>query len=488
MVQCKWITKHKTPCTRPAIQDKYYCITHSHYEGVYTPEDIPFLKKCSNCTQFVKPNAITRQCPKCFNKHPIRLCKWNARSGKPCSYSALKHKTCCKAHSEFETKNICDYTHCTKCRLYYPNTHTKCSYCYPPNNICKAFTKYGKPCTHLVYNKDSIYCGVHSRYEGKIEPGDFVKLPICTGCSSYFHPDKLGYKTCSECRSRPKIISHQQKTKCEGVTQKGTICTNFAQDGDIYCREHQTYKRWKHLEEQGKHICKNWIRGCWNEIKETHYSRCEKCRSYEREQSKLLRNIRQTNIDTHVRHSPDTRLCITCNKIKGIEFFTSTKQAYNPDGTVDSIYTKNCNTCRRKIKWIDMKRNTRYRVDSREYKDRTKTYNSLLTVRYSQYKHTDSHLKCSDKYKCTLDRTLAYKLMSQECTYCKREPTRDYPNGLDRLDNTKGHIIGNVVPCCETCNMMKKRMNIRTTGLQIKHQYKVFRNIISPTGICECPF
>lgn len=33
-------------------------------------------------------------------------------------------------------------------------------------------------------------------------------------------------------------------------------------------------------------------------------------------------------------------------------------------------------------------------------------------------------------------------------------------NGVDRFDNTKGYTIGNSVPCCKYCNMMKRDMTI----------------------------
>ena len=31
--------------------------------------------------------------------------------------------------------------------------------------------------------------------------------------------------------------------------------------------------------------------------------------------------------------------------------------------------------------------------------------------------------------------------------------------GLDRVDNTKGYVVGNVVPCCTTCNRFKRKMD-----------------------------
>ena len=61
-------------------------------------------------------------------------------------------------------------------------------------------------------------------------------------------------------------------------------------------------------------------------------------------------------------------------------------------------------------------------------------------------------------------------LTGMECSYCGCLPAQsvkhphyngDYPyNGLDRIDNDKGYVLGNVVPCCGTCNRMKGTMSI----------------------------
>lgn len=55
------------------------------------------------------------------------------------------------------------------------------------------------------------------------------------------------------------------------------------------------------------------------------------------------------------------------------------------------------------------------------------------------------------------------KIIKQECYYCGKkndqcEARNDlffYHNGLDRLDNSKGYVKGNVVSCCTKCNMAK---------------------------------
>jgi len=62
------------------------------------------------------------------------------------------------------------------------------------------------------------------------------------------------------------------------------------------------------------------------------------------------------------------------------------------------------------------------------------------------------------------------QLTKQPCHYCGAEPSQvcgdekmygNYIyNGIDRVDNTKGYTIDNVVPCCGACNRAKDVMTI----------------------------
>lgn len=54
-------------------------------------------------------------------------------------------------------------------------------------------------------------------------------------------------------------------------------------------------------------------------------------------------------------------------------------------------------------------------------------------------------------------------LIINNCYYCGTKPnqieekfgTSFKHNGIDRLDSSKGYILGNVVPCCSKCNLAK---------------------------------
>jgi hypothetical protein len=50
-----------------------------------------------------------------------------------------------------------------------------------------------------------------------------------------------------------------------------------------------------------------------------------------------------------------------------------------------------------------------------------------------------------------------YDLMVENnCHYCGKEG----PNGIDRIDNLKGYVKNNCVPCCKHCNYVKGDLSI----------------------------
>lgn len=85
---------------------------------------------------------------------------------------------------------------------------------------------------------------------------------------------------------------------------------------------------------------------------------------------------------------------------------------------------------------------------------------------YLQYKHKS--IRRNIQFELSFEK---YKeLSSQCCYYCNALPnnkayTRSkngfyINNGIDRVDNSKGYIYNNVVPCCKTCNFNKADISV----------------------------
>jgi len=75
-------------------------------------------------------------------------------------------------------------------------------------------------------------------------------------------------------------------------------------------------------------------------------------------------------------------------------------------------------------------------------------------------------------------------LTKQNCFYCGEPPSSiiksrcnsgNYVyNGIDRLDNKIGYVIGNVVPCCSRCNLMKMELSVDDFKNKIIKIYNYF--------------
>jgi hypothetical protein len=85
-----------------------------------------------------------------------------------------------------------------------------------------------------------------------------------------------------------------------------------------------------------------------------------------------------------------------------------------------------------------------------------------------KYREIQRHAK-ERKIEMSLSEEKVKRIMTQNCHYCGIEPAmiaqanKNFNghfiyNGIDRMDNTKGYVEGNCVPCCRTCNVSKNAL------------------------------
>ncbi len=55
-------------------------------------------------------------------------------------------------------------------------------------------------------------------------------------------------------------------------------------------------------------------------------------------------------------------------------------------------------------------------------------------------------------------------LVSQSCHWCGRTPERANGMGVDRKDNSLGHVEGNLHPCCSICNYSRRHAGSEEWG------------------------
>jgi hypothetical protein len=83
---------------------------------------------------------------------------------------------------------------------------------------------------------------------------------------------------------------------------------------------------------------------------------------------------------------------------------------------------------------------------------------------FCRYRNAAKHHE--REFNLTYEQVLA--LTSQECFYCGCPPSHTVSqkkyngsytyNGIDRVDSSKGYLVGNTVPCCRTCNLAKNNL------------------------------
>jgi hypothetical protein len=100
-------------------------------------------------------------------------------------------------------------------------------------------------------------------------------------------------------------------------------------------------------------------------------------------------------------------------------------------------------------------------------------YHNLKVFYNSAATSYDQHLKrCEDKgFKCELTKSTFYELKECDCYICGKKSNSYHSNGIDRIDSKMGYIKNNCLPCCSSCNYMKKNYNFADF---VYHIYKMY--------------
>ena len=287
-------------------------------------------------------------------------------------------------------------------------------------SLCIWLNQKGNPCPWQACK--GKYCKRHSIYDGVFAEQDIPNLRACSGCKNMFKPEEEIMKICNKCKERGtinRIKKKEAKITCLGMTQKQTPCTFKCMPGDTYCEKHQSFKRWKQLTDAGENVCKNWIRGCF-ENTYAGLKSCKNCRDKEQtNENKLNQNKRLNALNYNDEKDEKNIMCVNCNSL-----------CDKSDATNDK-----CLKCYNAYCKVEQNRNPR-------------SDDGYLVKKIIECKKNADRRKIEWK----LSDQFAIQLFQSKCSYCNSFVVQ---NGIDRIDSSIDYIENNCVACCKHCNIMK---------------------------------
>ena len=133
------------------------------------------------------------------------------------------------------------------------------------------------------------------------------------------------------------------------------------------------------------------------------------------------------------------KLCSKCKIVKPLERFSKSPNC--KDGR-----RNDCKDCTNKQR----KESRRKNID--ETREKGRNYAKIWMAKNAEKRKMYDYAKIDDKKQRSNDLDIEYciDMMNKPCVYCGFV---DSPcNGLDRIDNNKGHLKTNCVTCCSLCN------------------------------------
>ena len=368
---------------------------------------------------------------------------------------------------------------------------------------------------------DSRFCKFH-QYMNEYTEEMLENLTLCNGCKKMYCLEK-DCKTCDNCRNRGK--KNRVKTREEVVLCEKEGCKFKKSEENKYCMKHQIWLFVDETKEKNKKMCANYLRGCRVQLDlEYAFTRCDECRSNEREKDKEKRKMtRETNENMP---NSQTRLCNTCNKELDLTYFVGVK----------SESTKTCSNCREQNRIQDAKRDKDHRNELArlaEAKPERKAVKQewvennydKVALKWMNYRHrkietlgVEEFLKKNNEYsknwrdknpeKCVeinenrknskqsqyniykngaenrnITFTISFEeycnLVEQPCYYCGIIQDKGF-NGIDKRYPSDGYILENCVSCCKVCNFTKGALS-DDVFIKRVHHILTYQNIVNGT-------
>jgi hypothetical protein len=150
--------------------------------------------------------------------------------------------------------------------------------------------------------------------------------------------------------------------------------------------------------------------------------------------------------------TPGMRICNRCERELPLSLDVFVK-----DGSRASGIGYECLECMRARKLLRGERTDTWKFQTMEARELTKSrqnkYNSTVSGRARLLRHRYRKIDSAMGRSSDITVEFMIDLIQKPCAYCG--DTED-PRGCDRIDNSRGHLMDNVVPACKACNCARQ--------------------------------
>lgn len=268
-------------CEGIRYSETKYCYRHRKYVKI----DSEGLSICmvQNCQK--NSYKKTKYCYK-HRTHDLGNCMGKKYNGKNCNGKLHRQSNYCKNHydmKDYTDHHINNINKCNGCGEYrYILTDDFCTKCAPCHGFVLDDEDHNnkKPCT-FSRKTLTLYCTRHkymNNYTDEMLKNMTVKCKN-KRCASrmwkYF-----GDKFCEACQKKTNIID---AIKCNGLSNNGTPCDNFAKQGTKYCKVHENMCLYTdYMRDNITKCTKGHYRYCEINLKTgKRYKKCIHCNGYD---------------------------------------------------------------------------------------------------------------------------------------------------------------------------------------------------------------
>lgn len=154
--------------------------------------------------------------------------------------------------------------------------------------------------------------------------------------------------------------------------------------------------------------------------------------------------------------------CNDCDQIKPLTAFYKRNDNKNPDSVVSRC--KQCSSLKHQKRMKDKEYRKKMTNNSKKWQQE-----NPLRTRYLIAKSNALNKNRREVKSFTIEYDEIIDLWKNGCHYCSVEIINNKGVGLDRIDNTRGYELDNVLPCCGDCNKVRNTvLTVEETEIAIK--------------------